>query len=128
MAQIVVYGHVAALRPRITALSEAIHQAAVAALKLPPDKRFHRFVLLESDCFITPADRSSDYTVIEVSMFEGRSVETKKELIHELFRRTAAIGLGPHDVEITITETPRANWGIRGITGDELDLPYPVEV
>ena len=128
MAQIVVYGHAAALRPRIRPLSDAIHEAAVSALQLPSTKRFHRFVPLDPDCFLTPPDRSHDYTVIEVSMFKGRSTETKKLLISELYRTTTAIGLSPHDVEITITETPRANWGIRGLPGDELQLGYQVEV
>jgi phenylpyruvate tautomerase PptA (4-oxalocrotonate tautomerase family) len=128
MAQFVIYGHAAALRPRIRQLSDAIHEAAVSALQLPVDKRFHRFVPLDRDCFIAPPDRSHDYTVIEVSMFEGRSAATKKSLILELFRTTSAIGLSVQDVEVTITETPRANWGIRGVPGDELQLSYQVEV
>jgi len=128
MAQFVVYGHAAALRPRIRSLSDAIHEAAVEALQLPPAKRFHRFVPLDPDCFITPEDRSRDYTVVEVSMFEGRSSETRKLLIRELYRTTSAIGLATRDVEITITETPRENWGIRGVPGDELQLSYPVDV
>jgi len=128
MAQFVIYGHAAALRPRIRPLSDAIHEAAVTALRLPAAKRFHRFVPLDPDCFIAPPDRSQDYTVIEVSMFEGRSTATKKLLISELYRTTSAIGLGTHDVEIAITETPRANWGIRGVPGDELELTYQVKV
>jgi phenylpyruvate tautomerase PptA (4-oxalocrotonate tautomerase family) len=128
MAQFVVYGHAAALRPRLRALSDALHEAAVSALQLPVDKRFHRFVPLDPDCFITPPDRGLDYTVVEVSMFEGRSTMTKKLLITEIYRTTAAIGLRAHDVEITITETPRAHWGIRGVPGDELELTYRVEV
>ena len=128
MAQFVVYGHSAALRPRIPLLSDALHEAAVSALQLPADKRFHRFVPLDPDCFIAPADRGPDYTIIEVSLFEGRSAATKRLLITELFRTTSAAGLDHQDVEITITETPRSNWGIRGVPGDELDLPYRVEV
>jgi len=31
-------------------------------------------------------------------------------------------------VEITITETPRSNWGIRGLPADELELSYKVDV
>ena len=34
----------------------------------------------------------------------------------------------PNDLEITITETPRANWVIRGVPADELLLTYAVEV
>jgi len=128
MAQFVIYGHAAALRRRIQPLSDAVHEAAVTALQLPATKRFHRFVPLEPECFIAPPDRSQDYTIIEVSMFEGRSAAAKRLLITELFRTTSALGLHPHDVEITITETPRSNWGIRGVPGDELALTYQVEV
>lgn len=71
MAQFVICGHAAALRPRVRQLSDAIQKAAVAALQLPSAKRFQRFVPLDPDCFITPADRSRNYTIIEVSMFEG---------------------------------------------------------
>lgn len=99
MAQFVIYGHAATLRPRIRPLSDAIHEAAVTALQLPAAKRFHRLVPLDPDCFVAPPDRT-----------------------------TSAIGLGLHDVEIAITETPRANWGIRGVPGDELPLTYQVEV
>jgi Tautomerase enzyme len=37
-------------------------------------------------------------------------------------------GIAPQDVEITVFETPRANWGIRGVPGDELALGYKVDV
>ena len=128
MAQFVVYGHAATLRPQIRLLSDAVHEAAVTALQLPEAKRFHRFIPLDADCFISPPDRGQDYTIIEVAMFEGRSTATKKLLISELYRTTSAIGLSAQDVEITITETPRAHWGIRGVRGDELQLTYEVEV
>jgi phenylpyruvate tautomerase PptA (4-oxalocrotonate tautomerase family) len=37
-------------------------------------------------------------------------------------------GISPQDIEITIFETPRENWGIRGLPGDELALGYEVQV
>ena len=40
----------------------------------------------------------------------------------------AVVGIAPHSVEITITETPRVNWGIRGANAAELELGYRVEV
>lgn len=101
MTQIVVYGHATALRPRIGPLSDAIHKASVSAFALPANKRFHRFVPLDPDCFVAPVDRSDDYTIIEVSMFEGRSTEAKKAFIREVYRTAAAIGLSAQDVEIT---------------------------
>ena len=128
MAQIKVYAarpHLDELRER---LSDIIHAAVMATLGLPEDKRFHRFIALEPADFIHPADRGPGYTIIEISMFEGRSEETKKALLQRLMSDIAErLPLAPEDIEITIFETPRANWGIRGRTGDELALSYRVE-
>jgi hypothetical protein len=34
----------------------------------------------------------------------------------------------PNEIEVTIIETPRHNWGFRGQPGDEIGLAYEVEV
>lgn len=128
MAQIKIYGLKSALKPRQNAISDAIHGALVQHLGLPIDKRFQRFFALESEDFLFPADRSEDYLIIEISLFEGRAIATKKSLIRALFENLEALGIAPQDVEITLFETPRANWGIRGQCGDEVGLNYKVEV
>jgi phenylpyruvate tautomerase PptA (4-oxalocrotonate tautomerase family) len=129
MAQVKIYGNKAQLRPIQQRLSDVLHECLVECLKLPADKRFHRFIALEAGDFIYPPDRSAAYTIIEISIFEGRSVETKKALIYSIFERfEAELGINPQDVELTIFETPRQNWGIRGKAGDELTLNYSVEV
>lgn len=129
MAQIKIYGlknHITACRTR---LSDAIHACVVEALQYPPDKRFHRFFPLEPEDFVYPADRSEQYTIIEISLFEGRSDEAKKQLIRRLFAKLQdEVGLALQDVEITIFESPRQNWGIRGQPGDEIGLSYRVDV
>jgi hypothetical protein len=62
-------------------------------------------------------------------MFEGRSVEAKKMLIRLMFERfDSQLGISPLDLEMTIFETPRHNWGFRGLPGDEHTLDYKVEV
>jgi phenylpyruvate tautomerase PptA (4-oxalocrotonate tautomerase family) len=129
MAQIKIYGIAARLNPIKARLSDAIHESVVEALQYPRDKRAHRFFPLDPSDFYAPAGRTDRYTIVEISMFEGRSVEAKKALIRLLFTRVeAACGIGPQDLEITITETPRANWGFRGLPGDEHRLDYKVDV
>lgn len=128
MAQVKIYGLASSLRPLRAKLSDAIHSCLVDALELPADKRFHRFFALEREDFVYPLGRSDRYTILELSMFEGRSVETKKRLLRLLFERLAPLGIAAEDLEITISETPRHNWGIRGLPGDELGLTYKVEV
>ena len=128
MSQVTIYSLRQNLAGRKTAISDTLHACFTEALGLPPEKRFHRFMPLEREDFIHPVDRSDRYTIIEVSMFEGRTKETKKTLIRSIFHRfDQTLGITPQDVEITIHETPKENWGIRGKSGDELALTYKVE-
>ncbi len=84
---------------------------------------------MNAEDFYYPEGRSDAYTVIEISMMEGRSVEAKKRLIHLLFERIeSGLDIAPVDVEVTISEAPACNWGFRGITGDEAQLDYKVDV
>ena len=129
MAQVKVYGAKSNLDENKFAISKAIHESVMLALEYPLEKKFHRFIPLEQDNFIYPNDRSTQYIIIEISMFEGRSIETKKTLIKELYSKIGVkVGIAPKDIEITIFETPKENWGIRGMPGDELELGYKVEV
>jgi phenylpyruvate tautomerase PptA (4-oxalocrotonate tautomerase family) len=129
MAQVKVYGVKSVLDTIKPQLSNVIHQCVVTALQMPPEKRFHRFFGLALEDFCYPSDRSQQYTIIEISLMAGRSVETKKALIRLLFDQLQQqLGLAPVDVEITLIETPKCNWGIRGQCGDEMMLNYQVEI
>jgi phenylpyruvate tautomerase PptA (4-oxalocrotonate tautomerase family) len=129
LAQIKIYGLRDRLNPIKSQMSDVIHACTVEALELPVDKRFHRFFPMDAADFYYPDGRSEQYTIIEISMFEGRSTTAKKQLIGLLFEKFAAeLHISAQDLEITIFETPRRNWGIRGMMGDELSLNYKVEV
>jgi phenylpyruvate tautomerase PptA (4-oxalocrotonate tautomerase family) len=129
MSQVKIFGLRSSLGPLIPAVSEVIHSYVVDALQYPKDKRAHRFFQLDESEFFYPPGRSVRYTIIEFSMFEGRSVEAKKMLIRLLFERfEKQLGIQPQDVEVTIFETPKSNWGFRGLPGDEHVLDYKVDV
>lgn len=128
MAQFKIYGHESFLKPHAEAISGAIQRAAVAALGLPESKTFHRFLPLEPWQFVTPADRSERYIIIEVMMFEGRPEETIRAFYKALSANLESeCAITPQDVELVITESPRRNWLIRGMAGDELELNYRVD-
>lgn len=129
MSQVKIFGLREHLDPIKQRLSNTIHSCVVEALQYPPDKRIHRFFPLERADFIFPADRSERYTIVEFSMFEGRSVEAKKQLIRLMFERLhRECSITPQDLEMTIFETPKHNWGFRGLPGDEHTLNYKVKV
>ena len=124
-----IYGIREKLGPIRSKLSDVINECIVEALSYPDNKRAHRFIPLGREDFYFPEGRSDAYTVIEINMMEGRSVEARKRLIKLLFGRIElTVGVDPMDVEITISESPASNWGFRGMTGDEADLDYKVEV
>ena len=129
MSQVKIFGFREQLDPIKQRLSDVIHSCVMDALQYPADKRAHRFFPLDGSDFFSPAGRSERYTIIEFSMFEGRSVAAKKQLIRLLFERVQKeCGIVPQDLEITIFETPQHNWGFRGLPGDEHKLDYTVEV
>jgi phenylpyruvate tautomerase PptA (4-oxalocrotonate tautomerase family) len=124
-----IYGIREKLGPIRSRLSDVINECMVEALSFPDNKRAHRFIPLERDNFYFPEGRSNAYTVIEINMMEGRSVEARKRLIKLLFGRIeSTVGVKPIDVEITISESPACNWGFRGMTGDEASLDYKIDV
>lgn len=120
MAQVKVFGRRDVWAGRQREVSDLLQSCLVQAWGIPEDKRFHRFLLLDAEDFICP-QRSADYLIVEVVCFTGRSDEAKRNLIR-------AISAAFADVEITIIEMPKVNWGIRGVPADELALPYKVEV
>lgn len=129
MAQIKVFGVKESLNQIKKQLSEVIHSCVMDAFEYPSEKRFHRFFPMDKNDFLFANGRTEAYTIIEISVFEGRTVESKKKLINLLFERiNNELNISTQDVEITIFETPKHNWGIRGVPGDELTLNYKVNV
>ena len=129
MGQIKIYGLANSLNPIKSKMSAVIHLCMVEAFKFPEDKKFHRYFPLNSDDFYYPENRTEKYTIIELSIFEGRSIEAKKKFLSLLYSRFKnQLGIDENDLEITIFETPKVNWGIRGLPGDELKLDYVVSI
>ena len=129
MAQIKVYGIDSHLNPIKEKLSDVIHSCVVEALVFPKDKRFHRFFSMKKEDIFYPNSRSRAYTIIEIMMIEGRTVEIKKRLIRLLFEHIRKeLGIQAVDIEIVIQEAPPYQFGFRGMTGDEMLLDYKVEI
>jgi phenylpyruvate tautomerase PptA (4-oxalocrotonate tautomerase family) len=129
MPQTKIYGYEGFLAAHRSVISDALQACMVEALSYPPEKRFQRFIGLDAADFVHPADRTAQYLVIEISLFEGRSTEAKKQLIRLIYQQLgAALAIAPNDIEIILYEIPQHNWGVRGVPGDELALNYAVKV
>lgn len=84
---------------------------------------------MEKEDFIYPVGRTDAYTIIEITMIEGRTVEAKKKLVRLLFDKIKEhVSISHQDIEICITESAAHNWGFRGMHGDEVMLNYKINV
>ncbi len=124
-----IYGIREKLDPIKAELSDVINECMVEALSYPENKRAHRFFPMDAKDYYYPEGRTDAYLVIEVNMMAGRSDQAKKKLIHLLFERIEKkLGVAPNDVEIMVMESPACNFGFRGMTGDEANLDYKIDV
>ena len=129
MAQVKIFGIKESLNPIKQQLSDVIHECVVEALQFPQDKRAHRFFSLEKEDMIYPSGRTDAYTIIEITLITGRTIETKKKLIRLLFDSIQEkLQITHLDIEVCIYESPACNWGFRGQHGDEVTLNYTINV
>ena len=77
---------------------------------------------------LAPPGTSDKYTVIEISMFKGRSLDAKRRLYAALARELAAFGLERRDVKVLIHEAERENWSVGGVALSDVEAGFEIEV
>jgi hypothetical protein len=111
------------------AVIDAVQSALREALKIPEGDRTLRLVEYPASHFAVPSGRGEKFTLVEVTMFSGRSMGAKRALYQAIVRNLAALDVPPADIKITLIETPPENWGIRGgMPASEIDLGFKIGV
>jgi phenylpyruvate tautomerase PptA (4-oxalocrotonate tautomerase family) len=111
------------------AVIDAVQSALREALKIPEADRTLRLIEHPVSHFAVPPGRGQKFTLVEVTMFSGRSMEAKRTLYQAIVRNLAAVGIPPLDIKITLIETPPENWGLRGgMPASEIDLGFKIDV
>jgi len=114
---------------QIAKLIDTVHAALVQHFKIPEHDRLIRVMQHRPDYFITPPGTTDNYTLVEISLFPGRSLEAKKNLYQAIVTGFSELGIAPNDVRIILYEISRENWGIRGgQAASEVDLGFEVKV
>ena len=110
-------------------LLDAVHSALVDAFEIPIGDRHQILVEVEPDNFEYPEGKTKDYTIIEMTVFPGRSVEAKRKLYQNIVGNLQKLNIQPNDVLIVLKEPPLENWGIRGgYPANEVDLGFKLDV
>lgn len=129
MAQIKIFGVKTPLQKIRHDLSVSIDKIVQKTLKIPSGKKAHRFFELEEHNFYMPEGRTEEYLIIEIQLIKGRSKETRKKLIRNLFEKIhQEFNISLTDIEIVIFESEPENWAFRGMHGDEIKLDYSIDV
>ena len=107
---------------------EAVQGALVAGILIPEGDRCVRLVEYDEDGIITPPHAGPRYTVIEITLFAGRSIEAKRRLYAAMAANLAPFGLEPNEIKVILIEVPQENWGLRGLPASEIELGFKVDV
>lgn len=108
---------------QVQALMEAVYESFREALKVPEGDRQVRYQQYAPEHFAVPPGKTENATLVEITMFPGRSLAAKRALYGAIVRRFEALGIAPSDVMIVLHEPPLDNWGLRGgQPASELDL------
>ncbi|MPY86065.1 MAG: hypothetical protein GEV00_23130, partial [Actinophytocola sp.] len=83
-------------------IMESVRRALVAALQVPPDDPAIRLVEHPPDHVIVPPRHSGRYAIIQVTMFEGRTEQTKRRIYSNLANQLAKLGFLAGDVQIVV--------------------------
>jgi phenylpyruvate tautomerase PptA (4-oxalocrotonate tautomerase family) len=113
-----------------TAILDGVHNALVEAFNIPDDDRIQRLYELSTVNFELASFKSDKFVLIEMTVFEDRSIEAKRALYSGIVRNLGDNpGIPGNDITIVLHEVPLDNWGIRGgKPGSEVDLGFKINV
>lgn len=96
-------------------LLDAVHTALVNAIQIEDWDRFQRLYEIDDEFFERSESKTDKFTMIEITMFPGRSKAQKakiyEEIVKQLYER---LEIQATDIFIVLNEPPNENWGLAG--------------
>ena len=101
---------------RLSALADALHQAAVETIGITPDNR-HQIIgvhpagqIIVDQDFMN-LDRGREQVIVQITLRRGRSDQAKRDLYARIAELAAAkAGIDPRNILISLVETEGADW------------------
>ena len=107
----------------------AVHSAVQNALKVPYWDRTLRLIQHQPDHFPPPPGKGERFTLVGVTMFNGRSIVAKRALYAGIVDNLAELGVPPTDTMIYFTEVPLENLAFFGAKpASDVELGFEVSV
>jgi phenylpyruvate tautomerase PptA (4-oxalocrotonate tautomerase family) len=107
----------------------AVHDALVRNFRIPDGDRAQRIGEFAPEDFQIPEGKSEQFTIIELTVFAGRSRQAKAGLYRDIVGGLVELGIPVGDVLIVLHEPPADNWGVRGgRMASEVELGFKLDV
>ena len=111
------------------AVLEGVGRAIVEALHVPEGDPTVIGTVRPPDSVVLPSKGNGRYTIVTVTMFAGRTLDTKRRLYDAVVERLHSTGVPPSDTVIVLDEIPMENWGVNGgIPASEVDAGFRVDI
>lgn len=110
-------------------LAETLQLAIAEALQATQDDQQIRIIEYAPENLLIPPGKSEQYMVIEIAMFLGRSLATKKRLYSTINKKLNELHIESNDIFIILHEIPMENFGVEGgIPANEVNFNYTVKI
>jgi phenylpyruvate tautomerase PptA (4-oxalocrotonate tautomerase family) len=117
------------LREQEEGIINAVHAALMEGLRTPEWDRTIRLIVHTAHRFAAPPNVDEKYTLVDIDLFSGRSLEAKKALYRAIVKNLGAFGIPPDHIKVLLRESTAENWGVRGgVPASEVDLGFKVDV
>ena len=94
---------------------DAVHTALIKAIQIEDWDRFQRLYEIDEELFERSENKTDNFTMIEITMFQGRTKEQKAKIYEEIVKELdEKLEIKSSDVFIVINEPPNENWGLAG--------------
>jgi phenylpyruvate tautomerase PptA (4-oxalocrotonate tautomerase family) len=109
-------------------LLEGVRRALCDSLQVPDDDPTIRLIEHAPESIIIPPRHSNRYTITTITMFHGRTLDTKRRLYQQLVAELAQLGVPAEDVQVVLHEPAVENWSRAGIPASETDPGFTINI
>jgi phenylpyruvate tautomerase PptA (4-oxalocrotonate tautomerase family) len=107
---------------------EGVRRALCSSLCIPDDDPTIRLIEHDRSDIAVPDRFSPRYTIVTITMFKGRTLETKRRLYQSLVTELGKLGVPADDVQVILHEPPAANWSLGGIPASDVDPGFKINI
>ena len=108
---------------------DAINAAIVEVLRTPKDDKILRLIEHRPEHFAIPTSAGERFTHVEITMFTGRTLATRRRLYEAIVKNLEPFGVPANDVKIILIEVSPESVGMQGgRAACDLDIGYEIEI